>query len=413
MPPVFAIPFIVLVILACACAVYYGIVLYRILVSSRTIPTARAGLDAPEPEGGWPDVAVVIPAHNESDIIAHSARSLAAQDYPRFRVIYALDRCTDETESVLRATIDDARSNGRFEIITIDECPEDWSGKTHAIWKAVNESTHAREADALLFTDADTEFHPSLVRAAVALLHQRNVGMISLLPTLSFEAPFEKRRQPAAGFELIRQFPLDQINKPGERTRNFANGQFMLFTRDAYEAVGGHEAVREHLLEDLAFARLLSPKRAGMRVNTLLADGMLLCRMYRSAESFRKGWKRIFTEALRRRPARLRASANRLLLTGVIFPVCALMSLVIGALLVPVDGPLALALLVSGALGTALAAAALARVYRTQGAPSRLIAQYPLGALDTFSLLREAARDLERGVQTEWAGKRYTREAND
>lgn len=403
---------IVLAFLAGAGLVYYGIVLYRVRVTSARFPTARDGLALPEPEGGWPRVTVVIPAHNEADVIAHSARALRNQDYPHLRVVYALDRCTDGTEDALRETLSDGSGgiDERFEIVRIESCPDDWAGKTNAIWTAVQQSDATRDAECLLFTDADTSFDPSLVRSTVALLRERAVGMISLLSTLTFEAPFEKRYQPSAGFELVRQFPIDQINNPGDRTRNFANGQFMLFTRQAYEAVGGHEAVKDHLLEDLAFARLLSPRHTGERVNTLLADGMLICRMYRSIEAYRKGWKRIFTEAVRRRPARLRASSNRLILTGVIFPLCAILALIFGVLIVSGDTPLGVALLVSGGLALIVTVAALVSVYRSQGAPARLIVWYPLGAMHTSRLLREAARDLEAGVMTEWGGKSYTRE---
>ena len=399
--------------LACASLVYYGIVLYRVRVTSARFPTARDGLALPEPEGGWPRVTVVVPAHNEADVIAYSARSLRDQDYPHLRVVYSLDRCTDGTESVLRDALTDQsgeRSTNGSRSWRSVACPNDWAGKTNAIWRAVRDSEATRDADCLLFTDADTEFDPSLVRSTVALLRDRGVGMISLLSTLTFDAPFEKRYQPSAGFELVRQFPIDQINNPGDRTRNFANGQFMLFTREAYEAVGGHEAVKDHLLEDLAFARLLSPRHTGERVNTLLAEGMLICRMYRSIEAYRKGWKRIFTEAARRRPARLRASANRLILTGVIFPFCAVLALIFGAAVVANDTPLGVALLLSGGGSLLVTVATLADVYRSQGAPARLVVWYPFGAVHTSRLLREAARDLEAGVATEWGGKSYTRE---
>ena len=411
MPLPLAIPLFAVLLIALACAVYYGIVLARIRASSRAVPTVRAGLDLPEPVGGWPSVCVIIPAHNEADVIAASARALLAQDYPRLRVVYALDRCTDETAEALEEALrdDTGALDDRVEIMTIEHCPDDWAGKTNAIWRAVQDSAHAKDADALFFTDADTAFDPALVRAAVALLIERRVGMISLLSTLTFDEPFERRHQPAAGFELVRQFPLDQINNPGERTRNFANGQFMLFTRDAYEAVGGHEAVREDLLEDLAFAKLLSPRHTGKRVNTLLSDGMLLCRMYRSPEAFRKGWKRIFTEAVRRRPLRLRRAANRLVLTGVVFPLSAIVALLDGLLVSAVDPPLGFASIAVGSIALLLTILALRGVYRAQGAPARLMLTYPLGAMHVAGLLREAANDLEQGVQTEWGGRRYTR----
>lgn len=407
MPLLLAIPLIAIAVLAGACGAYYAVVAWRVHVSNRTIPTARRGLTLPEPEGGWPSVCVVIPAHNEADIIEHSARSLMATDYPDLRVVYALDRCTDETERVLRDAIGD---DPRFTIHTIRECPDDWAGKTHAIWRAVNDTDASRDAEMLLFTDADTEFGPSLVRATVALRRERGVGMLSLLSTLTFETAFERVDQPAAGFELIRQFPLDQVNDPGDKPRHFANGQFMLFTREAYEAVGGHEGVKDALLEDLAFAVKLAPIHSGHRVGVHLADGLLTCRMYRSPEAFRKGWKRIYTEAAKRKPDRLRTLATRLVITGVLFPFVSHVAIVAGLVVALRDTPLAAWLLATGFGSLAMMWLGLSLVYRAQGAPLWLIPAYPLGAWRTAGILREAARDLTTGVRTEWGGRAYTRE---
>jgi len=412
MAPLLTILLIPLTFLAVSCAVYYAVVMWRVGVAGWTIPTARAGLSLSEPESGWPSVCVIIPAHNEADVIEHSARSLRGQTYSRLRVVYALDRCTDSTESVLRAALsnESGELDHRFTIHSIGSCPDDWAGKTNAIWSAVNNSDSAKDAELLLFTDADTEFDPDLVRAAVALLHERGVGMLSLLSTLTFEHTFEKLFQPAAGFELIRQFPLDQVNDPGDNPRQFANGQFMLFTRGAYEAVGGHESVKDELLEDIAFAVKLAPRNSGHRVGVHLADGMLTCRMYRSHDAFRTGWKRIYTEAVRRQPKRLRKFAYRQLLTGIALPAASLIAPVAGCFVLSRDFPLAVALFIAGALAIAAMIGALSMVYRAQGAPIWLIPAYPIGAWHTASILREAARDLDRGIRTEWGGRSYERE---
>jgi hypothetical protein len=59
-----------------------------------------------------------------------------------------------------------------------------------------------------------------------------------------------------------------------------AGGQFLVVRRAAYEAAGGHAAVRSSVLEDVALARAV--KRAGGRI--ALADGSAVatCRMYGS-----------------------------------------------------------------------------------------------------------------------------------
>jgi chlorobactene glucosyltransferase len=49
-----------------------------------------------------------------------------------------------------------------------------------------------------------------------------------------------------------------------------ANGQFLLFRRESYNRIGGHEAVRDRMAEDVALARAIAGRigngmRAGER----------------------------------------------------------------------------------------------------------------------------------------------------
>lgn len=420
MPLPAAIPLILLCVLCAAASVYYGVVLARTLRAARTLPTPRDGLALPTPPGGWPRVCLVVPAHNEEQTIEPLARSLAAQDYPRLRIVFALDRCTDATEQVVRrvfaapgqvADSGQGRLDTRVEIVTIASCPDDWSGKTHAAWRGVQDSSGARDAAYLLFADADTEFHPSLVRATVALAISRGIDLLSLLSLLSHEHWFERLVQPAAGFELVRQYPLDMVNR-AERPRAFANGQFMLFRRGLYDDIGGHERVKSELLEDIAFARHLDRVKKSMpsRWAVFLSGGMLRCRMYRSWEAFQRGWKRIYSEASLRQPAQMREWAWRNRAVGSALPLTGPLALIAGAgTLAWGDTPLGTWLLALGAAACLACGVALARVYRDQGLPAWRALTYPVGAWMTSALLSQAAHDLESGRKTVWAGREYAR----
>ncbi|MEY4183449.1 MAG: hypothetical protein RLZZ217_2075, partial [Planctomycetota bacterium] len=83
--------------------------------------------------------------------------------------------------------------------------------------------------------------------------------------------------QPVAAVQLMKRYPLGRANRP-VNPKPFANGQFMLFERSVYEGLGGHEAVKHALLEDLAFAWAV--RRAGSRCGVFVADGMLVTSMY-------------------------------------------------------------------------------------------------------------------------------------
>ena len=111
---------ILLLIVSFSAVVLWFITLIRVGLCVRASISMLEGVDLPEPEGGWPTVSVVIPAHQEEDVIERCARSLMAQRYSSFEVVFALDRCTDQTESLLRAIIGD---DPRFKIVLIGTKP--------------------------------------------------------------------------------------------------------------------------------------------------------------------------------------------------------------------------------------------------------------------------------------------------
>jgi chlorobactene glucosyltransferase len=388
---------------ALGAGLYYAVALARVRRAARSVPSLLDSVDAPEPPGGWGRVCIVVPAHNEADVAGRLAASLRAQDHPNLRVVFALDRCTDATDEIVRDAIG---GDERFEIVAIDACPDDWAGKTHAAWCGVTRSAGARDADMLLFTDADTVFDPRCVRACAAHLVADDRQMLSLLSTLTHDRWFERIVQPAVALELLRQNPIERVNRR-ESPRHFANGQFMLFRREAYDRIGGHERVRDALLEDLAFARVLG--KSGLPFAVLPAEGLLRCRMYRSWAQFRRGWKRIFTEAARRRAGYLSRAAWGLLATAAGAPLLALAAAVAGALTLP--DWLGWIPLAAGAVGLSLWAVTLGTVWRMQRAPLSGLPLAPLGGLLAAGILFGAARDLRRGRGITWAGRTYATES--
>lgn len=391
--------------LSLALLVYWSFGLGRIWITSRRVPTARAGVAMAAASPPRAAVCVVIPAHNEAHAIGNVITSLRGQDHAAMTVVLALDRCTDGTAGVAREAIN---GDPRFEIVEVNGCPEGWAGKVHAVWSGVNRSQAAAQAEYLLFIDADTELDPRCVSAAAAMMREGQLDMLSLLSSLTHERWFEAIAQPAASLELLRQYPLMQANRD-EGRRPFANGQFMMFRAEAYRAIETHESVKDELLEDLALARRIA--QSGMRAGVYIADGMMRCRMYESWRAFRKGWKRIFTEGARRRSGKLRRVAFRVVFPGAVLPAFAGLSIVSGAVMLGVHGDRILGSIAAGVGGASLLVffTALGLAYRAGGVPWWAIPTYPLGAWLTSRILVEAASDLDRGRPTEWGGIEYAR----
>ncbi len=396
-----AVLLLALALFALAGAAYWCVVVLHVVRAWVRHPTARAGLGL----GAVIDrVCVVVPAHNEAAQVGDLVRSLKAQTHERLTVVLALDRCTDGTGEAARAAID---GDARFEIVEITECPEGWAGKVHAVHRGMECSASAREADVVVFADADTVFDPECVRACAALRRDRGAALLSLISTMTFDRWFERVAQPACGIELLRQYPPERASR-AERRRAFANGQFMMFDAAAYRAIGGHREVREALLEDIELARRV--RDAGLGALVVLADGLVTCRMYASWAEFRRGWKRIYTEAATRRDDRLARSGWMVRLTGLGFALGGLGATLTGAAAwsdAPVLGPVAawsgVACLLAMTLGVGLA-------YGRGRVPLWLVPTYPIGAWLAGSILREASGDLRANRPTEWAGRTYARE---
>ena len=379
----------------------WGFVWADVARSMRAVPTLRLGqtLAAANPPTG--SVCAVVPAHNEARVIAGFVRALRAETYPELRVVLALDRCTDNTAQLVR---DGIAGDGRFEIVEIDACPPGWAGKTHAVHAGVTRSQAARDAEYLLFADADTVFEPGCIAASLALMRQRKLDLLSLISTLTHDTWFERVVQTAAALELMRQYPPMRANGLKDR-RAFANGQFMLFTRSTYDAIGGHAAVKGALLEDLALARLVTDRQ--LNPGVFMAAGLLHCRMYADWAQFRRGWKRIYTEAANRRASRLSVAALRVRFLGVVLPLWTLACGIFGVVLASTDLAKGLPLLCLWLVATLVWLFALVRIASIAHAPAWTAPLHIVGAWLTGSLLYEAADDLRSGVPTRWAGLEY------
>ena len=86
---------------------------------------------------------------------------------------------------------------------------------------------------------------------------------------------------------LSRKYTFEKVNDP-KLLDAAANGQFILVQRDVYESVGGHLAIANELLEDVALARLV--KRNGSRLYFASGLGIVRTRMYRSFGAMWEGW---------------------------------------------------------------------------------------------------------------------------
>jgi chlorobactene glucosyltransferase len=339
-------------------------------------------------------VSVILPARNEAANLERCARSILASDYPRFDLVIVDDRSTDGTGAIADAL---AAHDARVRVVHGAELPEGWYGKPWACWQGYR----AASGSLLLFTDADTVHGPRLLPRAVAALRAEGADLVTVIPRQEMVGFWERAVQPFFFLMLGLRFGSAQkLNRNTNPRDAIANGQFICVTRASYEAVGGHERVKDTVIEDLMLAVRYTEARR--RLFIALAEEDMSTHMYTSLGGIVEGWSKNFFSGvlvtIRARPLAYAAALASLLLPLLfVLPAAALAAGVIAG-----RAPW----LAFGAVGYAGAAALFALFLRAARAPAWYGLFHPLGALvQVFIILRAIARGTRR---IEWKGRTYS-----
>ncbi len=224
--------------------------------------------------GPVPTVSAVIAARNEEEDLPATLDTLLAQDYPALEVVVVEDGSTDRTAEVI-----DARAP-RVRRVTPPPLPAGWVGKNWACAAGARAAT----GDWLLFLDADVRTHPAAVRTTVDWARREGAELATIAPRVEMIGVWERIVLPFYIQIVLTYFRAPHVNRDGSRSA-MANGQYWLTPRTSYEAVGGHEADRSVVLEDVAISRRY--RAAGRPMRVAWAPELAVTRMYRDrAEMF-------------------------------------------------------------------------------------------------------------------------------
>jgi glycosyltransferase involved in cell wall biosynthesis len=322
-----------------------------------------------------PVVSVIVPARNEEANLAACLQSLIAQTGIDYEIIVIDDDSSDRTVEIARSfigrqgittdasTSDDATRNattgkgtassralperqGAREddasallgnagasiahgaagvparpsviVISAPSLPENWIGKNNAMASGAK----IAKSKWLLFTDADTVHKVGSLARAVAEAEEHGAALLSYSPEQDVHTFWEKAVMPVIFAELATIYPPEAVNDPASPIAA-ANGQYLMISREAYDAVGGHSAVANDLLEDVGMARLV--KSSGRKIFFRYGGDAVRTRMYRSFTQMKEGWTKNLT-LLFPRPvalALLRAAEFVLILANVVIAVWA------------------------------------------------------------------------------------------
>jgi glycosyltransferase involved in cell wall biosynthesis len=233
-------------------------------------------MGTPVPVSEPPVISVIVPARNEEASLPACLASLVSQTGVSFEIIVIDDGSTDQTSAIVE-------SFAGICLINPPPLPSGWTGKNNAVVAGAHEA----KGKWLLFTDADTVHKPGSLARAVAEAEANHADLLSYSPEQQVHGFWEKAVMPVIFAELARKYPPSQVS---DFSKNLpaANGQYLLISRRAYDAVGGHAAIAQSLLEDVALARAV--RDASLRIRFRYGGDAVRTRMYRGFRQMREGW---------------------------------------------------------------------------------------------------------------------------
>jgi len=251
------------------------------------------------PAADSPLISICIPARNEEHNIRKCVESVLGQDYPNIEVIVLDDRSTDATLVQLNEI---ASRDSRLHPIHGLDLPSGWAGKPHALFQA----SAAAQGEWLCFVDADTFLAPRAISACCATALETRADLLTTMNEQILGTFWEKVVMPLVMTALSVGFSPRKVNDPNSRAA-IANGQFIMIRRTVYDAIGGHEKVKDQIVEDKAISEQV--KWNGYRL--IVADGMqvIRTRMYTSLPAMWEGWTKNIYLGLRDHPAMLMLGA--------------------------------------------------------------------------------------------------------
>jgi chlorobactene glucosyltransferase len=241
---------------------------------SLKVPKQNAGIPDPPPM-----VSLIVPARNEESNILPCLESLVKQDYPNIEIIVVDDNSEDATAAVVSKMME---RDSRVRLLKGAPLPAGWAGKPFACFQAAQQA----KGEWLLFTDADTTHSPDMLRRTLALAVENRVDLLSGFPRQLTAPLSQKITIPMIYFIIMVLAPLWLLHRSPKAVASVAIGQFLLFSKKAYWGIGGHEAVKNRITEDLYLGAEIA-RNGGRHLAVDLSD-LVSCRMY---NSFGAAWE--------------------------------------------------------------------------------------------------------------------------
>jgi 4,4'-diaponeurosporenoate glycosyltransferase len=230
-------------------------------------------------DGAGRKISLIIPARNEEKNIGKLLESISKQKTVPHEVIVVDDNSSDGTAEIV--------SGYNVKLVKLEsDPPAGWIGKSWACWNGYLASV----GDVLVFLDADVELSPEALGTIVNLQELKG-GLFSVQPYHRMERFYESF---SLVFNLIVVASLGNF-MAGERNAPGAFGPCMVCSRSDYSSLGGHEAIKSNVLDDIGLGRTFW--KNGLPVSNTLGGEMISFRMYPGGiGEVLKGWGKNFAK---------------------------------------------------------------------------------------------------------------------
>lgn len=236
------------------------------------------------PDGQIPgSVSILIPARNEAENIGESLSAARNSRHPILEILVYDDMSTDDTAAVVQRHAD---VDARVRLINGGDLPRGWAGKSHACHRLAESA----RGDVLLFLDADVRLEADGLARIGSLYRDLEVDLVTAVPRQETKSWGERMILPLLHLTYTSWFPLPLVHASRDPRFLAANGQILSVRRKVYAAVGGFQAVKDNVVEDMSFCRLV--KSSGFRVTFSDGHRIARCRMYRSARQVWEGFSK-------------------------------------------------------------------------------------------------------------------------
>lgn len=371
----------VVTVLGIYAALVIGVLLWALFLGMRF----RGSLtDEPLP-ADLPLVSTIVPARNEERNIGRCAQGLMRQDYPSLELVFVDDDSTDATPHILASA---AARDPRIKVVHTQGKPQGWNGKQ---W-ACHSGAEAATGDWLCFMDADTYAEPDLIRRTLAYAEAHKIDLLSLQPWFEMRGLWERIVLPFYA-SLVLVFPPHRINDPNDDMA-VANGQFILIRRAVYQAVGGHEAVRQRMMDDFSLAEIV--QKAGFRLAMVDGNEVLRVRLYTNLREIRGGALKAAVELTGGWLKSTATLAGNFIIN--VLPVILLIAAILA-------GHTRAILIMGATVAFQVLFYALIRLAGQFRAPPWSSVTYPIGGIITTAILIDGMVRLASGGEIKWKGR--------